>query len=65
MNTTLVPCSNLDSRTDFSSYIADVRRLTDNNLSLVSDCQTEVCNALWGSGNPDISGIGVDVLPRL
>ncbi|CAL8577945.1 hypothetical protein XPA_003753 [Xanthoria parietina] len=59
VNTTLVSCSNFASRTDFSSYVADVRRVTDNNISLISDCQTEVCNALWGSGNPDISGIGM------
>ena len=64
-NTTLISCSNLASRTDFSSYVAAVRSTTGNDISLVSVCRTEVCNALWGSGNPDISGIGVDPFPAL
>lgn len=55
-----VDCSALALRKDFPSYIVGLRNATNGNFSLLSDkCQTEVCNALWGSGNPDISGVGV------
>lgn len=60
-NATLISCSNLASRTDFGSYVTALRAATGNNFSLVGDCRTEVCNALWGFGNPDISGIGVSL----
>ncbi|KAL9600982.1 MAG: hypothetical protein Q9219_002804 [cf. Caloplaca sp. 3 TL-2023] len=60
-NATVIRCSNLASRTDFSSYIAAVRATTGDDLSLISSCKAEICDALWGSGNPDISGIGVSL----
>jgi hypothetical protein len=28
-------------------------------------CQNDICNAIWGDGNADISGIGVSNLSRL
>jgi hypothetical protein len=37
------------------------RNLTNGDFSLVKECRGEVCGALWGSGNPDISGIGMAV----
>lgn len=55
----VVNCSELATRTSFSSYIATVKNATANNFALVEQCRPEVCNALWGSGNPDISGVGV------
>ncbi len=58
-NNTSINCHSLVSRTNFPSYIASIRRATANNFTLVSQCQAEICNALWGSGNPDISGVGV------
>ncbi len=58
-NNTVVKCSNLASRSSFPKYITAIRNATGNNFTLVDQCQAEVCNALWGSGNPDISGIGV------
>lgn len=58
-NITIVSCSSLASRTNFASYIATIKDVTGNNLTLVDQCRAEVCNALWGSGNPDVSGIGV------
>ena len=58
-NDTIVNCSDLVSRTSFHNYIATIRNVTGNSFALVDQCKAEICNALWGSGNPDISGIGV------
>ena len=58
-NNTRLNCSDLTSRTNFPDYITAIRNATGNNFALVDQCKAEVCNALWGSGNPDISGIGV------
>ena len=58
-NTKLVNCSGLASKESFPSYIAEIRNATANNIPLVDQCKKEVCGALWGSGNPDISGSGV------
>ncbi|KAL2039666.1 hypothetical protein N7G274_007525 [Stereocaulon virgatum] len=60
-NTTSIDCSKFASRTSFPNYIATIRSVTANNLTLVDHCKSQVCNALWGSGNPDISGIGMIV----
>ena len=58
-NRTFVNCGSLDSRTSFPSYIVSIRNATADNFTLVPECKAEICNALWGSGNPDISGVGV------
>ncbi len=58
-NTTSINCESLASRTSFANYVASIRNATDDNFTLVSQCRAEICNALWGSGNPDISGVGV------
>ena len=58
-NKTFVNCGSLASRTSFPSYIASIRNATADNFTLVAQCKAEICNALWGSGNPDISGVGV------
>ena len=58
-NTTSLNCSNLASRQGFAGYIAKIRNATANDIALVDQCKQEVCRALWGSGNPDISGSGV------
>ena len=58
-NTKLVDCSGLASKESFASYIAGIRNATANNIQLIDQCKKEVCGALWGSGNPDISGNGV------
>lgn len=58
-NRTSINCEYLASRTSFPNYIASIRNATADNFTLVGQCKAEICNALWGSGNPDISGIGV------
>jgi hypothetical protein len=52
-------CIALSYRTKFTTYIGLLRNATSGNFSLVVDCKPRVCGALWGSGNPDISGIGM------
>lgn len=58
-NSTVANCSALVSRKSFPDYVAAIRKATANDFALVDQCRPEVCNALWGSGNPDISGVGV------
>ena len=59
MNRTIIDCGSLTSRSNFPNYIAKIRNTTANDFALVDQCKAEICNALWGSGNPDISGVGV------
>lgn len=54
-----IDCSGLVTRTSFSQYLTALRNMAGEDLSNVTYCKTTVCNALWGSGNPDISGIGM------
>jgi hypothetical protein len=54
-------CVDLSVRTDFTAYIDLLRNRTGGDFSLVRDCKKEVCGALWGFGNPDISGIGMAI----
>ncbi|KAL6713684.1 hypothetical protein ACLMJK_009149 [Lecanora helva] len=58
-NVTGTDCAKLVSRQEFSAYIVAIKNATAGDLSRASQCQAEICNALWGSGNLDISGIGV------
>jgi len=54
-------CTTLTSRTSFESYITLLQTTTSNNLTLISQCRKEICGALWGAGNPDVSGIGMAI----
>ena len=59
INISVIDCDVLDSRTNLAAYIAAVRDETHGDLAMASMCEKEICNALWGSGNPDVDGIGV------
>ncbi|CAD0109157.1 unnamed protein product, partial [Aureobasidium uvarum] len=48
-----------DRQGSFVAYIQRLRNATNHDLSLVQQCKIQVCTALWGSGNPDISGMSV------
>lgn len=52
-------CIALSNRTDFTAYVDLLRNLTNGDFSLVKVCKKDVCEALWGFGNPDISGVGM------
>ncbi|WKT49090.1 hypothetical protein QSH57_014020 [Fusarium oxysporum f. sp. vasinfectum] len=54
-----VNCSQWTELDDFSGYIQDLSSETRFDLSLLEPCKSEICNAIYGTGNPDISGIGV------
>ena len=54
-----INCTNLAVRTDFDTYARKLVKTTHGDLDLLSQCKVEVCGALWGQGNSDISGIGV------
>jgi hypothetical protein len=61
-NSTNIDCSSLAVRKHFKDYIQALNLTFTGNFNLVEKCKPQVCNALWGSGNPDISGIGVSKL---
>ncbi|KAF4996716.1 hypothetical protein FDECE_12315 [Fusarium decemcellulare] len=54
-----VDCSKLKELDDFSNYIDTVESQTQFVSSKLQTCKAEICNAVYGTGNPDISGIGV------
>jgi len=58
MDSTL-DCTAIAIRRDFDEYIEAILNVTGGNLTRLSDCRPQVCIALWGNGNPDVSGIGV------
>jgi len=66
--TTSLNCTLLTTRSNFPDYVQILRNETGTgvnstlNLTLLERCKPEVCNALWGTGNADISGIGVRFL---
>lgn len=60
-----VNCSLLATRTNFDIYAAKLVSVTNGDLKLLNECKTEVCSALWGQGNGDISGIGVYRLQKV
>ncbi|OCK84536.1 hypothetical protein K432DRAFT_320115 [Lepidopterella palustris CBS 459.81] len=56
-----IDCSPLSSRTKFKGYINNICSPAGCDFDLVRRCKLQVCNALWGSGNPDISGVGMTI----
>jgi hypothetical protein len=60
-----IDCSSLATRTQFNAYARLLLNATNGTLESLYPCRTDVCNALWGEGNSDISGVGVGKLCRL
>jgi hypothetical protein len=54
-----IDCEALETRNAFKNYIQTLENATHGNFSQARACRLEVCSALYGAGNPDISGIGV------
>lgn len=52
-------CRALESLEGFDDYIALLRNETGLSKTGLSECRREICVAIWGDGNPDISGIGI------
>ncbi|KAG7411222.1 hypothetical protein LZL87_007126 [Fusarium oxysporum] len=61
MSSPSINCSQWTELNDFSEYIQDLDSKTHFNKSILESCKSEICNAIYGTGNPDISGIGVAV----
>ena len=45
--------------TDIFSLAMDLQGRFRFEVDEMMDCRAQICSAVWGSGNPDISGIGV------
>ncbi|RSL78908.1 hypothetical protein CEP51_007799 [Fusarium floridanum] len=52
-------CGALAQLDDFSDYVDVLGSQTDFNETSLEVCKNEICIAVYGTGNPDISGIGV------
>jgi hypothetical protein len=57
--TTTLNCAAFEVRHDFAAYAGKLIDATGGDLTQLAPCRRQVCGALWGDGNPDISGIGV------
>ncbi|KAJ4047057.1 hypothetical protein NW756_005132 [Fusarium oxysporum] len=61
MSSPSINCSQWTELNDFSEYIQDLDSETHFNEGILESCKSEICNAIYGTGNTDISGIGVAV----
>lgn len=52
-------CSHLAVRKSFAAYAQDLVNETGGDFVLLNQCRRQVCTALWGAENGDVSGIGV------
>ena len=52
-------CSALEGLSDFRDYIQALNETTEFQIRYLRACSVEICTAIYGTGNPDISGIGV------
>lgn len=63
MSDTCAPgaCASLQPITSFASYVDCMRNVTSQDLtvSAMTQCRQAICSVLYGTGNADISGIGV------
>ncbi|KAH6888192.1 hypothetical protein B0T10DRAFT_562605 [Thelonectria olida] len=54
-------CTSLQSLHGFDDYLKQLRIETDFTKSNLTYCKQYICVAIWGGGNPDISGIGISI----
>ncbi|RMJ06732.1 hypothetical protein BHE90_010027 [Fusarium euwallaceae] len=52
-------CSMLEQMGNYLEYVDALQSETGFNEDSLSLCKSEICTAVYGTGNPDISGIGV------
>lgn len=52
-------CDALVDMDDFTKYVGILAKQTDFEEARLEVCKNEICIAVYGTGNPDISGIGV------
>lgn len=56
-------CSKLRVLDDFGHYVDAIVQETQFQRDRMESCKLEICSAIYGTGNPDISGIGVGYYP--
>ncbi|KAF4871078.1 hypothetical protein CGCSCA1_v009689 [Colletotrichum siamense] len=56
-----ISCSELQILKEFDKYIIAVEKETNFTDEFLSSCRKDICGAIWGDTNPDISGIGVSI----
>jgi len=58
---TEMDCKVLESIKSFQNYVTTLRAVTLDDISAkaMKPCRIEICSALYGTGNADVSGIGV------
>ncbi|KAK5093433.1 hypothetical protein LTR70_004794 [Exophiala xenobiotica] len=56
-------CEALATIKSFENYVASLRNVTSDDISATAmkPCRQGICSALYGTGNADVSGIGVIV----
>ncbi|KAK1655822.1 hypothetical protein BDP81DRAFT_388712 [Colletotrichum phormii] len=54
-------CASLEDVNDSNLYIEQLKSTTSFNIIELDRCKEEICGAIWGDANPDISGIGVSI----
>lgn len=64
-NNSTLNCSALAEMGGFEEYMKLIHNITDFNIQKLGICQREICSALFGVGNPDVSGIGVCLVLHL
>ncbi|KAI8668893.1 hypothetical protein NCS57_00702500 [Fusarium keratoplasticum] len=54
-------CEALVDMDDFTKYVGILAKQTNFEEARLEVCKNEICIAVYGTGNPDISGIGVAI----
>lgn len=52
-------CAIFEHRSSFAEYVYLIESSTNGNISAAAPCGPQICQVIWGTGNSDISGIGM------
>lgn len=52
-------CAIFEHRSSFADYVYLIESTTGGNISIAAPCGPQICQVIWGTGNSDISGIGM------
>lgn len=52
-------CAIFEHRSSFADYVYLIESSTGGNISQAAPCGPQICQVIWGTGNGDISGIGM------
>ncbi|KAF4811875.1 hypothetical protein CGCSCA5_v009528 [Colletotrichum siamense] len=54
-------CKDLKILYNLKDYLFTVESQTQYSTAALEECKEDICGAIWGDTNPDISGIGVSI----